>query len=86
MAFTEDQLRTLDCVAAGLPVRNAREAIAAMRLKADFLLSKPVSAVDHRVDISVVNPYHDEKAALPAVAVAALREGHGLAVEDKDDE
>src|ERR1700674_3459369 len=48
MAFTEEQLRILDCIAAGLPVRAAREAIAALRLKADFLLSKPAAVVDHR--------------------------------------
>jgi hypothetical protein len=86
MAFTEEQLRTLDCIAAGLPVRNAREAIAAMRLKADFLLSKPVTAVDHHIGIAVIDPYHDEKkAALAAsVVVASLPEGQPLAVEEED--
>jgi hypothetical protein len=87
MAFTEEQLRILDCIAAGLPVRAAREAIAALRLKADFLLSKPAAAVDHRVGIAVVNPYPDAD-ALPAAAsavVAALPEGQAPA-SDSDDE
>jgi hypothetical protein len=88
MAFTEEQLRVLDAIAAGLPVRAAREVIAALRLKADFLLSKPAAAVDHRVGIAVVDPYC-EKPALPATgaaAVPALPDGQAAAAENDDEE
>jgi hypothetical protein len=94
MRFTEQQLAILDAIAAGLPVRNSREVVAAMRLKSDFLLSKPASAVDHRMGIMLVeNPYGPEAEGLkPAspVAVAALppaEEGQASAAEeDKDEE
>lgn len=85
MAFTEEQLRILDCIAAGLPVRAAREAIAALRLKADFLLSKPPALLDNRVAIQVVSPYAEEPApALPAAAatVGALPDGQLPAEDD----
>jgi len=90
MSFTEEQLRILDCIAAGLPVRAAREAIAALRLKADFLLSKPALLADHRLGIAVVDPYRGQ-AALPSVAeaVAALRAGQASSAgegEGDDDE
>jgi|SRR6267142_2629937 len=85
MRYTPAQLEILDAIASGLPVRNAREAVAALRLKAEFLLSKPTSAIDHRVGILVVeNPYSEEtqkvalSAAVPAV-VAALPEGQAPA-------
>jgi hypothetical protein len=81
MAFSSEQLRILDCIAAGLPVRAAREAIAALRLKADYLLQKP--AVDHRVGvIQIISPYGEDPQgppALPAVGdvVVALPEEDG---------
>jgi hypothetical protein len=91
MRFTMEQLEVLDAIAAGLPVRNSREVIAALRLKAEFLLGKPASAVDHRVGfIAYRDPYDDgtEKPALPAAAaaVAVLTKGQAPAGEDKDDE
>lgn len=82
MAFTEEQLRMLDCIAAGLPVRAAREAIAALRLKAEFLLSRPSSAVDVRMGVQVIDPYSEPPAA--AVAVAALPEGQ-VSGDDNDE-
>ncbi len=85
MKFSEEQMRVLDCVAAGIPVRAAREAISALRLKADFLLSRPAAAVDHRIGIAVVNPYAEEKPALSVAvgAVAAPPEGQAPAAEDE---
>jgi hypothetical protein len=87
MGFTEDQIAVLDAIAAGLPVRGAREAVAAMRLKADFLLTKPATILDSRVGICVINPYscepEDLKNALSAsVAVPSLPEGQRESAED----
>ncbi len=82
MAFTPEQIRVLDAIAAGLPVRNAREAVAAMRLKAEFLLPKPTTTVDHHVGIAVVDPYAEAAAlAVSAEVVKALPEGQAAGEE-----
>jgi hypothetical protein len=73
MQFTEQQLAVLDAIAAGLPVRNAREVVAALRLKSDMLLAKPTSAVDHRVGVILVqNPYATEDEDLKALAAPVV--------------
>jgi hypothetical protein len=77
MRFLPEHIAVLDAIAAGLPVRGAREAVAAMRLRAEFLLSKPAAAVDARVGIVVVSPYDNDapaegQAPAPAPALAPL--------------
>jgi hypothetical protein len=76
MRFTRGQLKVLDAIAAGLPVKGAREAMSALRLKADMTLQRPTAsvAVDHRlVTYQIVSdPYADDPAdALPPAALLA---------------
>jgi hypothetical protein len=94
MRFTEEQLRVLDAIAAGLPVRGAREVIAAMRLKAEFLMPKPAGAIDHRVGVLLVqDPYACDASIEPtplppiaAVTIDALPEGQPPETDDEHDD
>jgi hypothetical protein len=92
MGYTEKHIETLDAIASGLPVRNAREVIAALRLKADFLMPKPSTSIDHRVAVLVVkDPYEEDGlGALPVAVVAAqvvaLPEPDGQALADAGDD
>lgn len=93
MRFTRAQLRVLDAIAAGLPVKGAREAMAALSLKATFAIQKPSTNIDHRVvSYTLVNPYADdpselpERPARPALTPAAVLEAVLLSVPSDDDE
>jgi hypothetical protein len=77
MHLSRAQMHALDCIASGLPVRDARNTLAAIRTKLDFALARPELTVGHRVAIQLVkDPFGEEVPPLPPLAsVPALLPG-----------
>lgn len=58
MKLTRRQVKVLDAIASGLPVRGARDVMAAIRAKLDFSMAKPAMAMDVRAaTIELVDCY-----------------------------
>jgi hypothetical protein len=69
--LTRRQARVLDAIAAGLPVKGAREVLTAIRTKLEFSIARPTSSMDHRlVSMTLVDPY--SAGALVAAGVEPL--------------